>query len=131
MDKEADFSSKQYESWRNSNLLLRCGKTSLALFPQTLDEILQQSSPHFENAGRVTSRGEFWTRNILEWRKGAAVSSLSRILQESVPLKYFLSARACAGILRRAAKRGKQLPPRLEEALQAVAHTESKAEPKP
>ena len=44
-------------------------------------------------------------------------SRLSQILQDSPPPKYYLSARACLGILNRAKRRGKQLPPELEQAL--------------
>ena len=62
-------------------------------------------------------RGECWTPNTGESPKNAAESSLSAILQESAPEKYFLSARACEGILRRAEKRGKKLPLMLWEAL--------------
>ena len=47
----------------------------------------------------------------------AAVSSLSQILQANVPEKYFLSRKACRGILRRAKKRGKELPEILKKAL--------------
>lgn len=39
----------------------------------------------------------------------------------SVPRKYFLSQKACAGILRRAAKRGRNLPAKLQDALELVA----------
>ena len=45
-------------------------------------------------------------------------SILWQILQEDAPEKYYLSAKACEGILRRAEKRGKQLPPMLREALE-------------
>jgi hypothetical protein len=38
-----------------------------------------------------------------------------------VPAKYSLSARAARGILRRAGKRGRALPPHLEHALETVA----------
>jgi hypothetical protein len=44
-------------------------------------------------------------------------STLSEILEENVDPKYTLSARACEGILNRAAKRGKGLPEVLERAL--------------
>jgi hypothetical protein len=43
------------------------------------------------------------------------------VLEDSVAPKYFLSPRACAGILRRAEKRGKKLPEHLEAALRAAA----------
>ena len=48
-------------------------------------------------------------------------ASLSEVLEtEFVPSKYFLSAKACLGILRRAEKRGKDLPAMLGEALRRV-----------
>ena len=49
------------------------------------------------------------------------VSSLSQILEDSPPRKYYLSRKACLGILRRARERGKPLPPQLETALKAQA----------
>ena len=48
---------------------------------------------------------------------GVSVSRLSQILEDSPPRKYCLSARACEGILRRAEKRGKELPKELHDAL--------------
>ena len=53
--------------------------------------------------------------------KGAVESSLSQILQASVPSRYYLSKTACRGILRRAEERGKPLPPQLELALKLQA----------
>ena len=53
--------------------------------------------------------------------KGAIESSLSQILQGTVPSKYYLSRAACLGILRRAEGRGKELPPQLREALELQA----------
>lgn len=68
------------------------------------------------------SNGHVWTRNGSEWRSGAAACSLSSILETGpVAPQYFLSAKACAGILRRAEKRGKTLPELLHRALAAVA----------
>ena len=46
-----------------------------------------------------------------------SVSLLSQILEVNVPQKYFLSARACQGILIRASRRGKKLPDLLQMAL--------------
>ena len=67
----------------------------------------------------ATSHGACSTLNIGEFPRGANASSLSQILQkrEDVPEKYFLSPRACKGILRRAKERGKELPPELKAAL--------------
>lgn len=61
--------------------------------------------------------GEYSTRNFGESTNVAVESSLSQILEDNPHRKYFLSAKACAGILRRAKERGKQLPPLLEAAL--------------
>ncbi len=49
------------------------------------------------------------------------VFSLSQILQDSPPRKYYLSRTACLGILRRAKERGKELPSQLKAALMAQA----------
>lgn len=46
----------------------------------------------------------------------AVESTLSQILEANVPKKYYLSAKACEGILRRAERRGKELPPMLKTA---------------
>lgn len=49
------------------------------------------------------------------------VYSLSRILQDAPPRKYYLSRTACLGILRRAKERGKELPFQLKWALMSQA----------
>ena len=48
-------------------------------------------------------------------------SSLSEILESDPDAGYYLSMRACRGILRRAEERGKELPPQLKAALMAQA----------
>ena len=65
--------------------------------------------------------GECMTRNTGECPNDAAESRLSQILEATPPEKYFLSARACAGILARANRRGKELPEELRECLTAQA----------
>ena len=59
--------------------------------------------------------------NIGESPKEDAVSTLSQILQAGVPEKYYLSQKACQGILRRASVRGKELPEVLRVALERQA----------
>ena len=62
------------------------------------------------------------TLNGSEWPSAAVVCSLSDTLETGdVPPQFYLSRKACAGILRRAAKRDKDLPPALHQALAAVA----------
>ncbi len=71
------------------------------------------------------SLGGSWTPNISAWPNDAAVCSLSQVLEQgSIPSKYFLSAKACAGILRRAEARGKTLPAPLMLALKEAASLE-------
>ena len=77
--------------------------------------------------------GEFYWELISPWRGGASTlntgvspkdakeSSLSQILQADPPLKYYLSPKACLGILRRAFERGKELPKKLDRALKIQA----------
>ena len=70
------------------------------------------------------SRGASWMPNSSAWPNDAAVCSLSQVLEKgSIPPRFYLSGKACAGILRRAEKRGKELPPQLRDALMAVAQT--------
>jgi hypothetical protein len=90
--------------------------------------ILRPFSHSFGNAG-MGSPTEFLTLNMSEWTaldglslNDDGVCSLSDILETGdVPPQYYLSPKACAGILRRAGNRGKELPPQLQAALQAVA----------
>ena len=104
------------------------GRMSPAFCPATKDGTLEPSSQGWQNAGMGTPTGCL-TLNSCEhasfpepFPSGGGVSSLSDILETGdVPQRYFLTARACAGILRRAEKRGKALPEALRLALEAVA----------
>lgn len=62
-------------------------------------------------------RGELTTRNTGECPNAVVVSRLSQILEETPRTKYCLTAKACQGILRRADRRGKDLPKRLKAVL--------------
>src|SRR5712691_8320940 len=76
------------------------------------------SSPDFANAG-ILAAGECLTLNLPEFHSAAAVSSLSDILETGdLPRRFYLSPKACAGILRRAERRGKELPTALRRALE-------------
>jgi len=101
------------------------GKTSPAYYPPATDSTSEPSSVHWSNAG-TAAPGGFWTLNLPEHNRFRSpsprddvVCGLSDVLEPTNPylLKYFLSSRACEGILRRAAKRGKDLPPLLDTAL--------------
>lgn len=61
--------------------------------------------------------GECMMRNTGESPNAAVESRLSQILEVTPQEKYSLSAKACLGILRRAERRGKDLPERLKAVL--------------
>lgn len=70
--------------------------------------------------------GDSLTLNIGEFPNAERESLLSWILEDNVPQKYYLSARACQGILTRASRRGKALPELLKTALlETIALSES------
>ena len=83
--------------------------------------------------GRGNLLGESYWELISPWRGGASMlntgvspreereSSLSRILQDHPPKRYYLTRKACQGILRRASERGKELPEKLKRALEIQA----------
>ena len=60
------------------------------------------------------------TRNTGEYPNIAVASTLSQILDLNAPEKYYLSKKACEGIIRRAKRRGKELPEMIKEALEEV-----------
>jgi hypothetical protein len=108
-----------------------CGRTSPVSCHRTTDGRLAPSSEGWQNSG-MGSPTECWTLSTSEWtglsvpfRSDGSVCSLSDVLEAgNVPPRYFLSAKACRGILRRAAKRGKELPGLLALALRRVADSE-------
>ena len=89
----------------------------------TMDEISQESCGTWPTAGFMVD-GECWTLSTSESPSdddGFSACSLADVLDPDVAPKYSLSAKACAGILRRAEKRGKPLPEHLRVALEQVA----------
>jgi hypothetical protein len=64
-----------------------------------------------------------WTATLTPSHSADAVCSLSDVMEETslVPPRFYLSQRACEGILRRAERRGKALPPMLLAALMSRA----------
>lgn len=124
------------------------GKTSPEFCPATttLSGIFSRDLPakaarwnHQGESGRTLvmfwdqkelSPGECSTLNFSEWPNDAAVCLLSQVLElTQIPQKYFLSQKACAGILRRAENRKRRLPPLLREALERAALTTTRHRP--
>lgn len=99
-----------------------------------LSELMRPS--HRQQDGKVRvwfldpseqQRGVSWMPNISAWPNDAHVCSLSSVLETApIPQKYYLSSKACEGILRRAERRGKVLPPALASVLEMVASQTSR-----
>ena len=136
-----DSSTKWYEFLEKVSFPMSSGKTSLALCPPMPDETLPVSSePSRDQSPRFLSTdgeapvlfrpqnraGGMWLgavsiHSFAAYHNDAVVCSLSEVLEVEVASKYFLTPKACAGILRRAAARGKGLPAPLHRALSTVA----------
>ncbi len=114
-----------------------CGRTSLALSPATTAPTSlpccggsPAHSPMCPMEGGAPQ--EWWsdpsgqrsggclTLAGSEWPSDAVVCSLSQALEDSVDPRYFLSRKAALGVIRRAARRKKKLPPSLRAALGQV-----------
>ena len=121
---------------------LWCGKTFPEHSAQTKEQISEQSSqkrsgsqnrkpPLFLSLKMVGQqqdasqdmaweengalRGEYLMRSFGESPKDGVESHLSQILEACPHPKYYLSAKACTGILSRADRRGKPLPPPVKD----------------
>ena len=95
-------------------------KTSPACFLRVKDATLPSCSTPWMNSGMVW-RGVCLTRSFSESPNAAEECSLSDVLESHVPERFFLSPRAAAGILRRAEKRERLLPEKLQQALEVLA----------
>ena len=128
MEQDQTYSLRQLGLFENLTQASHSGKTYQALSHQIAAKILERSSakcsaPMFQcldledgqqqgwlEADRSILHGASLTRNISEWHSDAVASSLSQILEDNVQEKYYLSSTAAQGILRRAEKKGKQIP---------------------
>jgi hypothetical protein len=72
--------------------------------------------------------GEYTMHSFGESPREENASRLSQILEDAPHPKYCLSEKACSGILRRAERRGKELPPMLREALEEQSRSKSEEE---
>ena len=126
-------SPSSISNWlRVSSLSGSSGRTSPVSCLLTEDGRLEPSSGAWRNSG-TGSRTEFWTLGTSEFPSGGGVSSsLQDVLETGeVAPKFYLSQRACQGILRRASRRGKALPPTLQQALEQVAGGTEATAPQP
>lgn len=110
-------------------IIKRCSKKLSKIRFQCLVPANGQT-PVWLEAERLIVRGESWMPNIGESPNVAVACSLSQILEVNCPKRYFLSPKACLGILRRARIRKKELPLPLKIALirQAQAQNDTDSE---
>lgn len=96
-------------------------------------DLRKESGPRQDIFPEITSalHGELLTLNFGESPSVAVESRLSWILEDNVPERYYLSARACEGILSRASRRGKALPEILRTALLDMIEWWKEQEPTP
>lgn len=99
-----------------------CSRMSPTFYAQAEDGTLESSSVRWGTGG-TSVPGGYWTLNTLESPNDAVDCSLSDILEDhrDVAPAFYLSGKACAGILLRAERRGRRLPEPLRRALGAVA----------
>lgn len=104
------------------------GKTLSEPYLPTQVPTSGRSSQKWMKQGRVSQSGPCWMHNTSESPSDVEESTycLSLILQspQDVPVKYYLSKRAAQGVLRRVLSKGKNLPEKLQAALEAVAKEE-------
>lgn len=103
----------------NGVTLEPCSKSSQKPIFQCL-EVGGGRPPVWFEGGSFASHGDSLMLSIGEFPSAESASTLSEVLEVIVPKKYYLSATACAGILRRTENRGKELPPMLKAALMSV-----------
>jgi hypothetical protein len=97
------------------------GKTSPVSCRRMEDGTLVPLSEAWSNSG-IARAGECLTLSTSEYPSDVEECSLSQVLETGeIPQKFYLSQKACSGILRRAENRGKMLPPALQKALEDVA----------
>lgn len=96
-------------------------RTYPASLQQIRDALSARSSLTWPKQGLLTSSGELLIPSFSESPNVVRECSLSQVLETSVDDRYLLSEKACAGILRRAERRGRSLPVELKAALESVA----------
>lgn len=112
-----DSCSNTFERYVNSVHVGLSGRTSQERSQASGGRLTASSCQRWMRSGMVW-HGEYWMRSFSVWPKDASVCSLLEVLEPCVARKYFLSAKACRGIISRADRRGKPLPKRLRNALE-------------
>lgn len=113
LDMRADGPTEEASSWTTEALLGLSPMRNIGEFRSAENE-----SVSWLTSTDLQRQGFCLTLNLSERPRVANPTLLSEVLEEEADAKYELSAKACAGILNRANRRGKQLPDVLREALE-------------
>src|SRR6185369_8651572 len=113
--------------WGDTNPGSSSSRTYRDFSPVMAGATWRDSSVRWSNSGMAWDTG-LSTLATSECRSadGECSSSETRladVLEPSAPQRFYLSARAAAGILRRASKRGRELPTELAQALTSLAQS--------
>ena len=121
--KEADLDS--FSSLRESCASFDPLGSSSRMFPDysvaTEEETLRRSSGFSWSSAGMGYHGVCLTASFSESPSAAVECTLSEVLEGHAPERFFLKKRAATGILRRAKRRGRKLPPQLLAALEELA----------
>lgn len=108
------------------NAIVRDGSLSKmcpVFYPAKREETSTPSSVKWLDSG-IAWPGGCLTLSTTDWPSDAEGCTLSEVLETDVPLKYYLSPRACRGLLQRSEERERWIPPILEGALRSVAQSQ-------
>ena len=131
MQQQTNFLDSLYGKTSPEHSVPTVGKTSAPSLKRSAPSVKRTLMCLDLRAGYGNLLGAYWEMDTVlpgksmmlstgESPNAVRESTLSQILQLNVPEKYSLSPKACAGIIRRAEKRGKELPSMLLDALTEV-----------
>jgi site-specific DNA-cytosine methylase len=120
LGKEAGYSGRLQDLWKKRKANTSSSKTSLVCYPVTKEKILESSSGLWPTSG-ILSAGVCLMLNTSEYPSEGAEYSLLESVVKTQPnqQKYYLTAKAAEGVLRRSPS----LPEKLRQAFEnVVAH---------
>ena len=123
--KEAGYSGRLQELWKKRKANTSSSKMSLVCYLVTEEKILESSSGQWPTSG-ILSDGVCLMLNTLAYPSaGSVYSSLESVLQDhQLQQKYYLTAKAAEGVLRRSPS----LPEKLRKAFQNIVNQEKQEE---
>ena len=121
MEKEVHYGTNLFGALKLESPHISWQKTSQDCSQQGMDKIWELWSGRWQTGGIVVN-GEYWTANTLEFPREEKEYFLSQpilkdILEKEVTDRYFLSKKACCGILERTQRKNQEIDPSLKNIL--------------